>query len=75
MIGMDEDPWRMIQIAKSVVANTRNTDPSFHIAVAICEAKGINPFTYAPDQTPRWQNEMYIALLQQAIVELEMGDE
>ena len=75
MIGMNEDPWRMIQIAKSIAANTHPTGPSFHIAVAICNAKGIDPFSCAPDQTPMWQNELYTALLQQAIVELEISDE
>jgi hypothetical protein len=74
MTILENDPWRMINIAQSAASNIHIHDPSAVIAMQLCNQKGVDPYAWAGNAMMNWQFEIYTALLQQAIVELELGE-
>jgi hypothetical protein len=75
MTILENDPWRMINIAESAARNAGIHGPSAIIAIHLCNQKGVDPYAWAGNALANWQSEIYIALLHQAIVELELGED
>jgi hypothetical protein len=72
---LENDPWRMINIAGFTARNATIHDPSAQIALHLCQIKNVNPYDLDGHGMANWQHEIYVALLQQAIVELELGED
>jgi hypothetical protein len=72
---LEQGPWNTISFAQSAAGNIHIHDPSATIAVYLCNQKGVDPYGLNGYGLTNWQHEIHVALLQQAIVELELGED